>query len=144
VLLIFRTLYAPHRAECASRHLHRWHEPEPEHDLVQALRLSCVEGALTVALALVMQVQACVCITAAHAVSTTRKRIFPADSEIVVHAVEGATRRLKYGWRQHATSDGRVFFSHTKSGRVQWDPPAELDLAALDTVPESPRGRSHE
>jgi len=77
--------------------------------------VTCSESSLTLVLSLIMQAQAAACVCGALVVQSARRRIEERASV--------AIRRLKPGWRVHFTDSGRPFFSHRKTGRVQWDPP---------------------
>jgi len=144
MLLALRAMYAPpmsgfspsdgvgHRHGDLTGEGHR----SGHHDAPHA---ACHEGALSLALALAMLALAATCLGAAYAVASTRARLDEASGSTrrSTYAVEGATRRLSAGWCQHTASDGRVFYSHRKSGRVQWTAPLELNLRALEPVPEA-------
>jgi len=103
---------------------------------------SCVEATLALALALAMLALAAAYTAVGHVAWSTQDRLVELGSSMgarrATNAVEGATRHLTLGWRQHTAWDGRVFYSHCKSGRVQWTMPAELShsLRPLDSVPE--------
>lgn len=78
--------------------------------------ISCTEFSITLALSLVMQAQAAACVCGAMVVQAARRRIDERN-------FANNRLRLKSGWRFHLTADSTPFYSHKKTGRVQWEAP---------------------
>jgi hypothetical protein len=102
-----------------------------------------MEATLALALALAMLALAAAYMAVGHVAWSAQERLVELGSSREArrptYAIEGASRRLTLGWRQHTAWDGRVFYSNGKSGRVQWTMPAELSnsLRPLQSVPEA-------
>eukprot|EP00967_Tisochrysis_lutea_P002720 scaffold3293_cov32-Tisochrysis_lutea.AAC.3 len=141
ILLAVQWMRAPSTWECVAA-AHELRRSGDERPGFAAGQLSCSQGLLTLLLLIDVAALSATHIAAALAAQTARRKLdssaFCGMRRRGAYAVDGTTRRLSLGWRQHTSSDGRVFYSHPKSGRVQWTAPAELDqfLRPLETVPE--------
>lgn len=87
-------------------------------------------------LSLVMQAQAITCTIGACLVRSAREESRESSS-----GSKGG-RKLPRGWRMLSTADGRAFYEHRRTGRVQWQAPSPSQATSseaeegLSSVPE--------